>query len=75
MKFVKYLLIPFFVCISLVLIYGCDNDDDDNDALVRVIHSSSDAPAVDVYIDDELVFANLEYGESSGYGKVSGGDR
>ena len=30
---------------------------------------------VDVYIDGDLVFANLEYGESSGYGTVPEGGR
>ncbi|MEZ4551575.1 MAG: DUF4397 domain-containing protein [Desulfobacterales bacterium] len=49
--------------------------DEIGNALVRVVHSSYDAPAVDVYIDDALVFEDLAYGESSGYGTVSEGDR
>ncbi len=72
MKFIKFILLPIFVFMSLVIIYGCDDDDD---AKIRVIHTSYDAPAVDVYVGDRLVFANLGYGESSGYGKISDGNR
>lgn len=42
---------------------------------VRVIHTSYDAPAVDVLIDDTKALDNLAYGKSSGYAKVDAGTR
>ena len=73
MKFSRLFLIFSVLLIALFALHGCGSDDDD--AKIRVIHSSYDAPAVDVYVGDRLVFANLAYGESSGYSKVSDGNR
>uniref|UniRef100_A0A7D5KFK9 DUF4397 domain-containing protein n=2 Tax=Natrinema halophilum TaxID=1699371 RepID=A0A7D5KFK9_9EURY len=46
---------------------------DAGSALVRAVHASPDAPAVDVYADDELLFENLSFGESSDYIAVPAG--
>jgi hypothetical protein len=46
---------------------------DQSNAEVRVIHAVPDGPAVDVYVDDELVFENVTYGEASDYQSVSEG--
>ncbi|MEG0775545.1 MAG: DUF4397 domain-containing protein [Clostridium sp.] len=34
---------------------------------VKVLHASPDAPAVDIYVDDELVVENLAYSEATDY--------
>lgn len=39
-------------------------------AEVRVIHTSYDAPEVDVYVDGDSAFVEVGYGESSGYAKI-----
>jgi len=44
-------------------------------AEVRVIHTSYDAPAVDVSLDGSLAISNLSYGLSSGYAEVDAGTR
>jgi hypothetical protein len=46
---------------------------DDDEARVRAIHASPDAPAVDVTVDDDAltVFDGVAFGESSGYGVVT----
>ena len=47
-----------------------------DDAMVRVLHASPDAPAVDVYVDGEKVgapLAGLEFGDLSSYVKLQGG--
>jgi len=47
----------------------------DDEARVRAIHASPDAPAVDVTVDDDAltVFEGVEFGESSGYAVVPAG--
>lgn len=47
----------------------------EHEAHVRVLHGSPDAPAVDVYVDDEKVGAlsGLEFGDLSDYVAVPGG--
>jgi len=41
--------------------------EDEAETEVRVVHAVPDAPAVDVYVDDELVFADIDFGEESDY--------
>jgi hypothetical protein len=49
---------------------------DDDEARVRVIHASPDAPAVDVTVNDGAltVFDGVTFGESSGYAVVPEGE-
>jgi len=44
--------------------------EDQSDAEVRVIHAVADGPAVDVYVDGELVFEDVEFREESEYESV-----
>ena len=46
-----------------------------NNARVRVLHASPDAPAVDVLVDDIVALADVAYLESSGYVQVPAGAR
>ncbi|MDS0282658.1 DUF4397 domain-containing protein [Haloarcula onubensis] len=46
---------------------------DQSDAEVRVVHAVPDAPAVDVYVDGELVFEDVAFGEESEYQSVPEG--
>ena len=46
-----------------------------NNARVRVLHASPDAPAVDVLVDDVVALADVAYLESSGYVQVPAGAR
>ncbi|MEZ4388245.1 MAG: DUF4397 domain-containing protein [Candidatus Krumholzibacteriia bacterium] len=62
---------------------GCSDDDDNNPmnpgttdkAMLRVVHASPDAPAVDVYVNDgdQPVVVDLAYGGASGYLEVDAG--
>ncbi|UCC80898.1 MAG: DUF4397 domain-containing protein [Candidatus Zixiibacteriota bacterium] len=62
---------------------GCSDNDDDNNPLipspstskVRVVHTSYDAPAVDVWVDGAVAISNLAYGQSSGYAELTAGMR
>lgn len=38
-----------------------------NSSLVRVFHASPQAPGVDVYVDDQIVFSDLVFGEFTKY--------
>jgi hypothetical protein len=77
-------LIPIKISsIALVILFflnGCDKKDDDNSTnqnatRVMVVHASPDAPAVDLYIDNNKVNANaLSYPNNSGYLNVTAGN-
>jgi len=65
-----------------VTLAACSDDDDDvvspepqQNSMIRVLHMSYDAPAVDIWVDGSKVVSNLAYGESSGYAPVSAGTR
>lgn len=47
----------------------------EGEALVRVIHASPDAPAIDVYVDDELAIPGLTFGTASDFVTVASGKR
>lgn len=47
---------------------------DAGSALARLVHASPDAPAVDVYADDQLLFENVAFTESTDYVPVPAGD-
>lgn len=46
---------------------GSGDGDPQEDAYLRVGHASPDAPAVDVYVDNESVLENVSFGEFSDY--------
>ncbi|WP_254765167.1 DUF4397 domain-containing protein [Natrinema marinum] len=48
---------------------------DAGSALVRLVHASPDAPAVDVYADGELVFEDVAFTDSTDYVPVPAGAR
>ena len=70
-----------FVLAAFLFVVGCSDDSDDPVASapemskVRVIHTSYDAPAVDISVDGAVAIPNLAYGESSGYAEVPAGTR
>ncbi|MEM8532957.1 MAG: DUF4397 domain-containing protein, partial [Chloroflexota bacterium] len=47
----------------------------DGESKVRVVHASPDAPAVDVYVDEEEVLSDVEFFTASEYLTVPAGDR
>lgn len=77
-KWMRLLLIAVLPTMVLV---GCDDDDDDLDLLeeeanVMVVHASPDAPAVDLYVDNEEVSATaLNYPNNTGYLELEEGTR
>ncbi|HUG48572.1 MAG TPA: DUF4397 domain-containing protein [Candidatus Limnocylindria bacterium] len=63
--------------LSLLLISAMPVAADGHDARVRVLHASPDAPAVDVYLNDEIVDAltNVPFGVISGYLNIPAGEQ
>jgi len=63
----------------LVFAIGCDDDDKGTtpvgQANIRVIHTSYDAPNVDVSVDGTVAISGLGYGEASPYAAVDAGIR
>ena len=58
-----------FVLAAFLFLVGCSDDDNNTVApspqtsKVRVIHTSYDAPAVDISVDGAVAIPNLAYGE------------
>jgi hypothetical protein len=68
--FTNFALLRKFILLMLpvLFIFGCDNEDDDNNdqpqlqsSYVRVAHLSPDAPAVDVWVDGNLTLEDVTY--------------
>ncbi len=61
------------ILVSLALA-GCgDSGSSSNDADLRVIHASKDAPPVNIRVDNRTVISKLDYANSSGYVEVRSG--
>jgi len=68
--------------LGLVFVAGCSDDDNnpmssntDISTAVRVIHTSYDAPDVDIRVDGAVAIGGLGYGQSSGYATIEDGMR
>jgi len=59
--------------ISAGLVLGGCSDGSDPSSMVRVIHTSPDAPPVNVKLDDATVITNLDYAESTGFKEIDAG--
>lgn len=75
-------LLLLMISASAFVSMGCSDDDTASVAppvasqtSLRVIHSSYDAPAVDVWVDGQKAISNLAYGQSSGYATINAGSR
>lgn len=69
--------IGFAALAASVLLLGCSDDSNSpsRNALLRVVHASPDAPAVDVLLDGKVVLNNVAYQAFSGYLTVPAGTR
>lgn len=71
----------FCFLILTTLLIGCSDDDNNdlglllNQASVRVLHASPDAPNVDVLVDDQVVLSNVSYKQASDFLSVFAGTR
>ena len=57
----------------MVISCGSSSDSSANMASVRVLHAVSDAPRVNVYLDDELVLNDVDFRAGSGYLPIMSG--
>ena len=66
---------------STLLFVGCSDDDDNpttpvvQNANVKVVHASPDAPGVDLLVDNAVAGTNLTYPNNTGYLSVEAGTR
>ncbi len=68
----RLLPLALLVLAGNVFNVGCGSDDN---ARLRVVHASPDAPNVDVAVDGKTVLTNVPYGTASGYLTVKSGAR
>ncbi|MFS1874258.1 hypothetical protein BCT30_09885 [Enterovibrio norvegicus] len=66
-------LMTLIVLLSGTALYGCgsDNNNSHNQSSLRIIHAGSDAPKVNILANNTSITEGLDYGESSGFKKVS----
>ncbi|GJQ63346.1 MAG: hypothetical protein SCALA702_23990 [Melioribacteraceae bacterium] len=73
-RFFLVLLLPF-----LAFVTACEDEDspvaNESFSNVRVVHTSYNAPAVDVLVDGNKAISSLGYGASSGYAQLSSGTK
>ena len=69
----KHTLLTGATLAGALVLAGCDNDDPL--AQLRVIHASSDAPPVNVFVDSANPVSGLDYADSSGFVNVVAGTR
>lgn len=80
----KRTLIMSSIIAGALLMSGCSSDDDDNNdddngsgsanSSVRIIHTSSDAPPVDVKLNQAVAVSGLDYPSSTGFVSVDSGN-
>jgi hypothetical protein len=80
-RFIK--MLPLLVMVLSFTAIGCDDDDDNNvtappmtgSAMIRVVHASPDAPAVDIYVEGIAapIYTDVAYGETTAYMEVEEG--
>jgi hypothetical protein len=56
-----------------LLLAACGDSDGNNDSDLRVLHTSKDAPPVNVRVDNRQVISDLDYAAGSGYVEVRSG--
>jgi len=64
----KYLLTP--LVLALFLFTSIDSFARDNNARVRAVHASPDAPVVDILVNDNPAFTEVAFGDISPYASV-----
>lgn len=73
--------IGLFLLATSILFVGCSDDDDNpttpvaQNANVKVVHASPDAPGVDLLVDDNVAGSNLTFPNNTGYLEVEEGTR
>ncbi len=76
----KLVLTVVATLIAVFSFIGCSKDSDNGMSAtkgmsnLRVIHTSYDAPAVDVQLDGSVAISDLAYGISSGYAEIESGN-
>lgn len=81
MKNAKFALVTLIGFVAVAFTVGCEYNNNNSNMMapqpvasnIRVIHTSYDAPAVDVSVDDAVAISNLNYGQSSGYAELNPG--
>lgn len=82
MRYLKKFSLVLTAVLAMLFVVGCSDDDNKtplssnpifDKASIRVIHTSYDAPAVDVKVNDAVAISNLPYGQSSGYAELTAG--
>ena len=81
-RMLRMLFLLAFTSMATVSFTACSDDDEGvvtpqptSGAMLRVVHMSYDAPAVDIWVDGSKAVSNLAYGMSSGYAEVPAGSR
>jgi hypothetical protein len=73
----RKMLMILSIIVSLSIFVACDENDSPSapaeEANLRVIHTSYDAPAVDIRVNNTVAISGLAYSQSSGYAVLPSG--
>lgn len=73
-RLARSILFPLLGLGVAVTLTGCDEEDLKPTGEIRVLHTSSDAPPVNVKLNGDVAISNLDYAQSSGYTTVDAKD-
>jgi hypothetical protein len=81
MKLIRNFILGAMVAFSSIAMMACDDDDsptgtnDPGKSMVMAIHTSPNAPAVDILVDNAIAETGLGFTENTGYLEVTAGSR
>jgi len=67
------LLKKLIIVASVAGLVAC-GDEDSGKSYLRILHASPDAPAVDIYVNNELQLSDIEYQDGTGYLRLPDGN-
>jgi hypothetical protein len=68
----KKFILTSAITASVLLVSGCDSDNDSNSSL-QAVHASKDAPLADITINGSKKLTGVDFGQASGYLSVLSG--
>ena len=70
----KFMVVAFAAAIGVLAVFSAASAQTANEARIRVLHASPDAPAVDIFLDGQKAVTNLAFDSITDYVNVPAGE-
>jgi len=70
----KFMVVALAAAIGVLAVFSAASAQTANEARIRVLHASPDAPAVDIFLDGQKAITNLAFDSITDYVKVPAGE-